>query len=141
MKKILLASVAAIPLLSISVLPAPAQQLREKSGSSISQPQGGDEARDKSSAKGRTGQSRPNTGGEGAAKISGSQDKTEGRASSGSRDEHQTVGKETKGRGGDDKGESKSSQGADQLKPDQGNARIRGPRQGQGAGEVGRSPG
>jgi hypothetical protein len=55
MKKILLASVAVIPLLSISVLPAPAQQLREKSGSSMSQSQGGDEARDKSSAKDRAG--------------------------------------------------------------------------------------
>jgi hypothetical protein len=120
MRKILLASVAAIPLFSIYVSPAPAQQLREKSGSSMSQPQSGDEARDKTSAQGRTEQSRPNSGGEGAAKTSGSQDKTEGRASSGSRDEHPTVGQDQRG-GGKSASDGKS-EGEDQLKFDHGKA-------------------
>jgi hypothetical protein len=62
-KIILLASVAAIPLLSMSVLPAPAQQLKEKSGSSMSQPKGGDEAREKSSVQGKTEPRQPNSGG------------------------------------------------------------------------------
>jgi hypothetical protein len=121
MRKIsLLASIAAVPLLSMSVLPAPAQQLEEKSGSSMSQPQGGDGARDKSSAQGKTEQRLPNSGGEGAAKMSGSQDKTEGRASSASRDEHQTVGQDQT-KDGESARDGKSP-GADQSKADRAKA-------------------
>jgi hypothetical protein len=119
-KIILLASVAAIPLLSMSIFSAPAQQLKEKSGSSMSQPKAGDESREKSSVPGRTEQRQPNSGGESAAKMSGSKDQTEGRTSSGSRDEHQTVGQD-KG-AGDKSASDGKSQGAAQLKAEGGKA-------------------
>jgi hypothetical protein len=123
MRKILLASVAAIPLLSISMLPVPAQELREKSGSSMSQSQGA-EPREKGSVQGRTEQSRPKSGGESAAKVSGSQDRTEGRASSGSGEEHTTVGQApAKANGSDNRAGDSKSQASDRSKADQGRAK------------------
>ena len=114
MRNILLASVAAIPLLSIAALPAPAQQLKEKGGSSISQSQGGGEVRDKGAAQGRIGQNRPNAGGEGGA-MNHPQAKTEGRASgAGGGEEHTTLGQDTsKGKSGEKNASDSKSHASD----------------------------
>jgi hypothetical protein len=119
MRKILLASVAAIPLLSVGMLPAAAQQLKEKSGG-VSQSQGAGDVKEKSPARGQVGES-GTKGSEGsAAKVSGaperSQDRTEGRAPAG----RQTVGQDQKGRAGDNQANSIKSKAQDQTKSQQG---------------------
>jgi hypothetical protein len=116
MRKILLASVAAIPLLLIGMLSAPAQELKEK-GASMSQSRAPSEAKEKSS-----GQSIDQNDHR-AAKTSGAQDKTEGRTQPKGRDERQTAGQGEKGRAGENQANDVKSKAGDEAKADQGKAK------------------
>jgi hypothetical protein len=128
MRKILLASVAALPLLSIGVLPASAQQLKEKGGGAsqsggLSQSPGAGGAKEKSSAQGTVGQGRSSGSEDRAAKSSAAPDRTEGRAPSGGREDR--LGQSEKGRTGADQANDMKSKAQEQGKADQAQGNVK----------------